>query len=234
MNILICDDSHGDADELRGLLEKSRSNIAVHVFYNGQDVLTFVKNGGTADCCILDIIMPDMTGIELAKKLRNSNYTGEIVFLSVSREYGPETYEVKACSYLIKPVSLRSVEEMLTELENTKNNAGEHGIMVKTAGVTRFIPFSAVSHAEVSGHKIFFRLIEGGDIEVYGVFSELAQKLLADPRFVQCHRSFIVNMQYIESISKKEIISRDSARIPVSRSYPETGTIFHKWKTGNG
>ena len=234
MNILVCDDNRAEADNLSSLLQELRSNIIVNTFYNGQDVLDFLKKGVLVDCCILDIIMPDMTGLELAKSLRNIGYSGEIVFLSVSREYGPETYEVKAFSYLLKPLVSQSVDKMLTELEFLKNNADKHGIMVKTSGVTRIIQFNSISHAEVKDHKIFFRLNAGGDVEVYAKFSELAQKLLADSRFIQCHRSFIVNMQCIETISKNEIITHGGVKIPISRSFRGIDNFFIKWKSANG
>ncbi len=92
MNILICDDMPKEANKLKRLL--AAQGIATSVFHHGRDALRYIEDGGFADVCILDIIMPEMTGIELAGRLRRTGWDGPIVFLSTSKEFGPETYQV--------------------------------------------------------------------------------------------------------------------------------------------
>jgi DNA-binding LytR/AlgR family response regulator len=123
LNILICDDSLEDANELNRLLHNSNSQLHSVVFYNSYDALNHAATGAEIDVCILDIIMPKMDGIKLAKELRSGGFRGEIVFLSSSREFAPESYEVKAFSYLLKPPTCESVNSILEQLEHARQNA---------------------------------------------------------------------------------------------------------------
>jgi CheY-like chemotaxis protein len=80
MNILICDDRPEEAAAVNALLGSSGYAMNTAVFTSGGAVLEHVRAGGAVDACILDIVMPEMSGIELAKSLRNSGYGGEIIF----------------------------------------------------------------------------------------------------------------------------------------------------------
>ena len=111
MNILICDDQKNDADALASLLHESGFDIKTALFANGREALDHVRTGPPADVCFLDIIMPEMSGVELAKKLRSLGYGGEIVFLTSSNDFARESYQVKAFDYLIKPPSLWNVQK---------------------------------------------------------------------------------------------------------------------------
>ncbi len=102
MIILICDDRPEESAVLNSLLGNSGFEVSTSVFDKGGKALEHIKAGRKADICILDIIMPDMSGIELAREIRACGYRGEIVFLSWSNDFGSESYEVGAFYYLVK------------------------------------------------------------------------------------------------------------------------------------
>ena len=220
LNILICDDIPHETDKLSGLLDNLGYNPMV--FTKSADVLAHIRAGAAMDVCILDIIMPEMGGIELARNLREIGFNGEIVFLSASNEYGPQTYEMKACNYLIKPTSLDKVKHVLNEIEAEHEMADTEGIKLKISGSVRFVLFRNIEYVEVIKHNVVFNLADVNVIEVRSTFTDIAPLLLCDNRFIQCHQSYIVNMDIISSITSREIIMRSGARIPVAKSYPET------------
>ena len=220
MNILICDDVPNEAEKLSALL--NRLGYPSAVFTSGTDVLEYIRLGEAADVIILDIVMPEMSGIELAKKLRESNFSGEIVFLSTSNEYGPQTYDVKAFHYLIKPPSLEDVRRVLDEIQTEREKADRAGIKLKAAGSVRFILFREIEYAEVIRNYVAFRMANDETFEIRSTFAEIAPQLLCDSRFIQCHQSYIVNMEAIASIKTREITMQSGAKLPVSKSYPDT------------
>ena len=224
MNILICDDKQNEAERLSNLLKDMGYGSAV--FTSGADALEYIRAGAVADVCILDIVMPEMSGIELARLLRDAGFNGEIIFLSASGDYGPQTYDVKAFHYLLKPPAPDSVRRVLDEIKTRREKSDADGIKIKLPGAARFVLFRDIEYAEVIAHKIHFRLQNGGNIEIRSVFSEVAPQLLRDGRFVQCHQSYIVNMDAIASIRSREITMRGGAKIPVSKSYADTKTKY--------
>lgn len=230
MNVLICDDRQEDAERLNGLLRDSGFQVESKVFNNGCDTLDFIHTGVVVDVCFLDIVMPEMSGVALAGQLREDGFTGNIVFLSTSNEYGSEAFSLEAFDYLLKPPTPESVKAIMTKLERARNRTDMAGILVKAAGVVKNILYRDISHAEVINHKVYFRLTDGSEVPVYATFAEIAQELLADPRFIQCHRSFIVNMQDVAEVSENEVIMRGGKRIPIPRAYRETRGAFFKWK----
>ncbi|MDR2732716.1 MAG: LytTR family DNA-binding domain-containing protein [Fibromonadaceae bacterium] len=219
MNILICDDIKNDADRLAGLLAESGFEMQATVFTCPRQTFNHIRFCTTVDVCFLDIVMPSMSGIELAKKLREINYAGEIVFLTTSNEFAHQSYRVKAFDYLLKPPTLESVKAVMESLNKMRENADNSGLSVKMQGVARFIPFRNISHVEVIKHNVFIKLLDKSVIKVHTVFGEIAEQLLQDSRFARCHRSYIVNLNEIMSIENTEVIMKNYAKIPISRGY---------------
>ncbi|MCL2125977.1 MAG: LytTR family DNA-binding domain-containing protein [Oscillospiraceae bacterium] len=227
MNILICDDIQNEADKLSGCIA-GMGHEAV-AFTKGADALRHIRSGAFVDACILDIVMPDMNGIDLARKLRDAGYSGEIVFLSTSNEYGPETYEVKAFHYLLKPFEPENVKRVLDEINDAQKKADSAGIKLKSSSAVRFIAFRDIEYVEVIKHYVTFRLASGEQEEIRAAFAEIAPQLLCDSRFIQCHQSYIVNMDAIASMTTNEITTRRGARVPVSKSYHSTKIKYLTW-----
>lgn len=232
MNILICDDMRNEAEELSALLEDSDFNVTTTVFCSGRDALNYLHTGAVIDVCFLDILMPEMSGVDLAQKLRHDGFAGSIIFLSNSNEYAQESYMVDAFSYLVKPPTPKSVRDVLNKLERVRNNTDTNSILLKISGIAKSVLFRDISHVEVIQHKVYFRLADGDEIEVTTTLAEVMPKLLSDARFVRCHRSYIVNMDNIAEITENEIVVRNGAKIPMSKNYREARNKFFKWMFG--
>ena len=107
MKIAVCDDEIHFIDAVCSLLEewaKEREiKLTLYRFTNGDDLIDAQKSE-CMDLIILDVIMPLLSGIDAARELRNTHQTVPIIFLTSSREFAVDSYEVKALNYLIKPV----------------------------------------------------------------------------------------------------------------------------------
>lgn len=232
MNILICDDLPEEATAISRLLNSSGFPVNITVFHNAADVLAFFRAGALAELCFLDIIMPDMSGIQLADMLRQEGYKGKIVFLSTSKDYGPETYTVDAFSYLIKPPTADAIGRILKKLQEEQIKEDHAGIKVRSAKSTKILLYHDISYVEAMLHKIYFHMTDGSQVHISATFSEISAKLLGDPRFIQCHRSYVVNMQDIAEFSEREIFTHSGGQIPIPRNYRDIRNKFYTWKFG--
>jgi len=219
MNILICDDVEEDAAWLATLIVESDSNVQTVVFTDSQQAFEYFLSGTEIDACFLDIIMPRMNGIKLAEKLRKSNFTNDIVFLTTSNDFASQSYQVQAFDYLLKPLTVEKVSNVITKLKKAHENADKDGLTVMAQSVARFIMFRHISHVEVVSHNVYIKLLDKSLVKAYGTFNKIAEQLLADGRFAQCHRSFIVNLDEITTVTNNELTMKNGSRIPISRGY---------------
>ena len=90
MNILICDDIRDEALELEDAIKASGFEGNIICFDNGKNALAGILSGAKIDVCFLDILMPEMKGTELAQKMREAGFKGEVVFLTSTNEYAAE------------------------------------------------------------------------------------------------------------------------------------------------
>ena len=228
MNILICDDLKHDADKLHELLSASESGHDTVIFTEAKDALEHIRSGASVDICFLDIIMPEINGVELAKQLREEGWLGYIVFLSTSKDFGPESYEVKAFSYLLKPASCESVRDVLNDINHAQKNTDTGGISVKATGQTRFVMFKDISYIEAANQNVIFRLTNNSELKMRSTFAEIASVLLEDSRFIQCHRSYIINMDDVLSVKNNDFIIRSGVKIPITRSFADAKLLYIK------
>jgi len=231
MNILICDDIQDEALKLENAVKETGFEVNIRYFDKGSDVLNYLNTAANADelidVCFLDIIMPEMNGIELAVKMRAGGFNGKIVFLTASRDYGVESYQVKAYSYLLKPVKEDDVNKLLNEIINdaSDDDAAQlkqrAGMKIETRNMTRFVYFCEISFVEVINKNVYFRLLDGSEVVIFASLGDVLPQLTADGRFAQCHRSYVVNIDAVAQIHGKEIILRCGRKVPISRSYKE-------------
>jgi DNA-binding LytR/AlgR family response regulator len=238
MNILICDDIRGEALELEKTIMAAaggQSGLEAHcsLFYNGTDVLAHIKSGAKTDVCFLDILMPDINGTELAQKMREEGFKGAVVFLTSTNAYAAEAFSVMAYSYILKPPKTEKVAEILTKIQEAQKSADTAGITIHTRTMTRFLLFREISHIEVKLNYVYYRLLDGSEIELKATLSEFLPKIMEDKRFAQCHRSYVVNMNAVDSIQNREVFMECGRKAPISKNYMGFVKQYSDWVFGN-
>lgn len=219
VHILMCDD---DAAALKSL------DRMVADYYGGRCRTALFTDPGAAaehfmrdprvDLALLDILMPQMSGTQLAQRLRDSGYGGEIAFLTSSNEYAAESYEVGAMHYLLKPYAAPAVRTLLDRFE-AKQAQGRRGIDIIRKNIARRILFRDLTHVEVIQHHLHFHLAGGELLRIYAPLSDYQEALLAHEIMAQCHRSYIVNMDYVDLCTATEVVLSDRTRISVTDKY---------------
>ena len=223
IHIAICDDSKQERQILAALFKRYHelhaTPLQIHIFQNGFSLLDAIDQGKRFDITILDILMPGENGIEIARNIRASGTDTEIIFLTSSPEYAVDSYEVKAQNYLLKPVTeekfFASIDSILAELDE-KDTASF--IIYTTEKQYSRIRVSSLVYGEVTHRTITLHLADQTMISAVMTFTEFQDILKAYPDFIYPHRSYAVNMNYIQYVTKSDIILTDGQKIPLSRN----------------
>ena len=156
-------------------------------------------------------------GLQAAAELRRRGVRAPLAFLAHTTAYAYEAFRVDAMQYLhipFRPEQLTALLDRATE--------PEYGpvIPVATAMGLRALPFADIEYLECTHHVVHYHLASGEDVASLSLrvpFSEVAKPLLADARFLQPHRSYVVNLAAAAQLSSGELWMRSGARAPIPR-----------------
>lgn len=218
IKIAICDDSKELLNQIADILHhwKKSTQLQISIFEDG-DSLIKAHTHSPFDILLLDVVMPLLNGIDTAKEIREKDKIVKIVFLTSSKEYAIDSYQVKASNYLLKPVIPSALYNCLDDLLQELHHEDETIIVKNSDGVHR-IPLFQIKYIEAQGKHIEFKLQNNTSIKVIGSLYAYESKLNTKEGFYKCHRSYIVNIHQIKSYTQKEIIMQSGDRIPLSRS----------------
>lgn len=220
--IAVCDDNIDELSNMVQLINDYRIsrnlNCEYAVFSNGFDLLSALEKGKRFDIYYLDIIMPGFSGIDVAKEIRSFDKTAPIIFFTSSSEFAMESYSVKAINYVLKPISKEKLFFTLDEvLEQIKAEKDEDALIVKSHEGIQKILISNLVYAEVIGRNVLYHLRSGKVIESTESFSSVGDKLMKYGCFCNPHRSYLVNMQYVDTIEKHQITLQTLSTIPIAQ-----------------
>jgi DNA-binding LytR/AlgR family response regulator len=222
LQIAICDDNIDELSNMVQLINLYRSsknlNCEYAVFPNGFDLVSTLEKGKMFDIYCLDIIMPGFMGIDVAKEIRVYDKTAPILFFTSSPEFALESYSVKAINYVLKPISKEKLfftfDEMLEQIKAKKN---EDMVIVKSNEGLQKILISNLVFAEVIGRNVLYHLLSGKVIECTESFTSVCDNLLKYRQFIKTHRSYIVNMQYVDTIENHQVTLQTLSSVPVAQ-----------------
>ena len=178
------------------------------------------------DLLLLDMLMPGVSGMEAAREIRERNSRIEILFLTSSPEYAVESYSVRAHFYLLKPATEEKLFPLLDRLAEGIRKPKE-GLHIKTQTCVFSLPYSKIEYLEVNAKTLYFYLTDGSKREVPGSLADFEQALLKRHGFIKVHRSYIVNLQWMQELHQGEFMTLKGRRVPVSRAaFPQVRTAY--------
>ena len=222
IQIAFCDDNPKELSNLNHFMTQynldRNLNCDYDVFSNGLDLIAAIDNGKNYNLYVLDIIMPGLTGMDLAKEIRIRNKHAVILFLTSSPEFALESYTVKAHNYVLKPIAQSQFYSIFDDLIDTlETDDQEKVLLVKSENGIQKILLSNLVYAEVIGRTVIYHIRSNRTISVVESFSALCDKLLRYGCFVKTHRSYIMNMQYVDIIDAKQVTLQTHATIPIAQ-----------------
>lgn len=238
---IVVDDEKPARDELKYLLDHHKDFEVIGEAGNGVEAMNLILTL-EPEVVFCDISMPLLNGIDLAKKILNKRINTYLVYVTAYDEYAIKAFELNAVDYLLKP--LRE-ERFLTTLSKLKGLKDQDQLnMNKVDQLLNEFPFPKEQKSHLCLHKngllypVKFDEIlcvyvedktvkidtEKGQFECYKSLSEIEQ-VLSKNEFFKCHRSYIINLNYIESIipwfnrTYRVKLKQLDKEIPISRGH---------------
>ena len=220
LHFTICDD---DADmreflraEVSAWAKACGHTVTVDSFPSAEAFLFEYSENKSCEVLLLDIEMPGMNGMELAHKLRSDNAMLQIIFVTGYSDYISEGYDVSALHYLMKPVSQEKLFGVLSKAAKLYEKNSKNILLECTDGVF-LLPISEIRFIEVAGNYV---TVHGGrDYTVKSTLASIEKQL--DESFYKTGRSFLVSLDKIRQVTKKEVFLTTGEAVPLSRGVYE-------------
>ncbi len=219
LKIAICDDNVQELSRISGLLNQYKAEknavLKYDAFGAAIELLEAMKRQAY-DVLILDVLMPGMDGLAAAHEIRGFDSAIKIIFLTSSPDFAVESYAVNAHYYLLKPATTDKLFPILDRIFLENNKKSDFLNIMQPSGLIRLHP-GRIEFLEVCGKRLMFYFDDGSVREIRGSISAFEDKLLCRDNFIKVHRSFIVNMENIQSLNIRDITTYTGKSVPVSR-----------------
>lgn len=221
MKIAICDDELLQLELLKkyctSWLNENKLQASLKTYSSSEAFLFDYEDSNDFDILLLDIQMKELSGINLAKKLRNLGDNVAIIFITGIKDFVFEGYHVQAVDYILKPVDeniQRKEPQIVIQINNELVRLNEKDIQ----------------YIESIGHNTYFYTANGTYQAKKGISA--IENELSGNFFYKCHRSYIINILHIDSISKNEVKINNTI-IPIARGkWQELNKAFLNYYRG--
>ncbi len=219
MKIAICDDDKRELTHISRLLDDYQEERHIPLYYKTFSSSTELASVSLRefDLYLLDVIMPVLNGIELAREIRSFDKVANIIFLTSSPEFAVDSYTVKASNYLLKPIEKEKLFAALDDLLDNNHPESESYIVIRNNISIRKVHLSQLVYAEAQERKVIYHLDNGEHLECTARFSAVCDDLLKKKEFLLPHRSYLVNMSYISTIGNTDIQLQNGKLIPLAQ-----------------
>ena len=231
LRIAICDDMPDFLADTKNIIEQWNNrpdDMTISLFTDGD---TLIESHAVTpfDIILLDIVMPLLSGIETAAEIRRTDRSVRIVFLSSSAEFALDSYSVKAANYLLKPIDSNQLWNCLNELYADILNYAKC-ITIKSTTTIHRVELRNIEYLEAQGKQVHFSLTNGTDIKALDPFYVYENKLLLEDGFFKCHRSYLVNLEYVKQPREDGFLLTNGDIIPIGTSMEgSVRQMFFDW-----
>lgn len=220
IKIAVCDDDLATTVTMERLLRMYDSELFdIHVFTSSKKLKKSFDND-EYDLLLLDIQMPDFSGIELAKFLRETNQQTLIIFLTSFEKYMPEVFSIRTFDYLLKPITKEKLFPVLNRLINY-TEADEGRFIFTFNKNLHSLKFREIIYFEKNKKWVYIHTRNKIHKAIMSN-AELLNKL--NNNFLQCHNSYILNTKYVCKLSSKLITLSDGESVielPIGRKFSD-------------
>lgn len=231
MNIAICGDNQADRNLIIDLLNHyfSEKSVAYNVFQfeRGCDFVYEIQDGAVYDIVFLDIYLGEPLGIDTAHLIRDSGFEGAIVFLSDTSEFAVECYDVDASGYLLKPYNCAKLgnvmDRVLKHFDLSVYKLKQRNNIIR-------VPLNNIMFVESNNSKCTLHTVNDNEYTVYERL-DMIEEELSDDRFLRCHRSFLVNMNYIVRADKQFTLTNGRTVLIRQKSLKDVRQCFIDYLT---
>lgn len=216
LSIAVCDDEVIEccsmAGKIKVILEEMKVPCIIRQFRNGRELL---RASESFDIVFLDIIMCGLDGMKTAQLFREKTPDRILIFVSSSREYVFDAYDVEAFWYLLKPVDDKKLKNVLQKAVMKTKKRSREFIIVSKERQKKKLFLDDIYYFEMNGRIIDVHGKEGV-FSYYGQIGELEGKLL-DKGFFRCHKSYLINLKCVDGYNRREALLENGENIVVAK-----------------
>lgn len=225
MRVAICEDNPRELDKVRHAAEayfSAKAEEPAEIFACGSaaEFAAYLDEAGVPDIALLDIFLPEASGIRIAQEMRLRQEHTEIVFLTSSKEFAFAAFAVRAAHYLLKPYTQAQFDGAMDRaMANLRAKRPKTICLTMAGGNVRTVDIDAILSIEGMGNERIVRTTQGKFAEKKRRLKEFAEELerLSPGQFIAAYRGYIVNQAHIRSIDAEAIRLTDGSSIPIRR-----------------
>lgn len=216
LSIAVCDDEVIEccnmAKKIEEIMGEMKIPCFIRQFRSGGELLQAMES---FDIVFLDIIMQDLDGMRTAQIFRRKAADKILIFVSSSREYVFEAYDVEAFQYLLKPVDDRKLKKVLQKAVLKAERRSQEFIIVSKERQKKKLFLDDIYYFEIKGRVVDVHGREG-IFAYYEQLGELENKL-GDKGFFRCHKSYLINLKHVDGYNRQEAILENGEKIVIAK-----------------
>lgn len=227
LRVAICDDSALERELLADYLSHYCNSHAIPytcmMYECGEPLYYELGDGGWFDIVLLDILMRPSLGIDVARRLREIGYKGTIVFCTAALDFAPESFEVGASGYLLKPYNVEAFERTMNRI---LADIIENTYAIKSRSQVLHIPRDEIMYVESHNSQCILHQVGHKTYTLYKKLGEIENELAA-PCFLRCHQSFLVNMNYVKAVDKDFTLTNGDVVLIRKKNLKEIRQLYY-------
>jgi two-component system LytT family response regulator len=235
LTCVVVDDNEMNRLTLEHFVNITEGLTLTNAFPDGVSCLNYFRAGGQADLLLLDISMPELTGLELLRILPEPQ--PEVVFVTSHRDYAIDAFELHVSDYLVKPVDYvrfsQSIEHIrsrraalapiarpaVAEAADGMFGAEGNSLFLKINNRLTRVNFDEVLYIEAMSVYSVLVMLKQKHI-VYATLKTFEEKL-PFAHFVRVHRSYMVNTHFVEAVEDNHLLLPGGHAVPVAKAYQD-------------
>lgn len=218
-HLLALEDNIEYQDVLRDMLEQypSRDRLNVDIISSVATLEALIASGDTIDIFLCDISLGEgkPTGIDLVRRHFPNGCGTQVVYISGYIEYCTPVYETEHTYFLLKPIKQEDFDAALDKALKNLQGADFTPVAIQHGGAVTMVNPAEIEYIESDRRKVKLYMTSGDMLETYATLGQMIDML--PESFVQCHKSYIVNMGHISELRTSNVLLHSGAEVPVSQ-----------------
>ena len=232
MNIAIVDDLSPESDALMDILNEyaaiNKLALSIDVFPSGEDFLRCFSPFSYA-VIFMDVYMAGMTGVEAARKVRETDRHTLIVFLTTSGDHRADAFSIHAYDYIEKPTKREKLFRVMDDILQNHTSLFSDKLSFSSEGQDYALPYPDIVSV-MTAQRNYLEIVDrfGNKYLSRMTFSTIVKELEKDNRFLQINRTTLVNLEQVKSFKDVTCLLKNNASFPIYSK--KTKEIEQKWQ----
>lgn len=216
VNIAILEDDAGDEASLEQSLQRyAQEQQELFSIRSFSDPAVFLQNSPSAfDLIFLDIDLPTMTGMELARQIRRQDSLVTLIFVTNLEKYAVSGYSVGAFDFVVKPINYYRFASMLRRALRSIAARQPREVVIQTSGGITRLNVTQLYYVEIRDHLLIYHTV-GENLTAWGKMSDVEAQLTPYD-FARCSTSHLVNLRFVDSVEGSDVLVAGT-RLPISQ-----------------